>query len=103
MNRELSNTRFSEVEVPDMPEPSRPDLSRREVALLRATAERRVELTCSREPDLRVDNLPFCDHPSARALVHRGFIEPTATGPLGTWVPARLTPAGTHVLGLVAA
>ncbi|GAA0234797.1 hypothetical protein GCM10010492_37150 [Saccharothrix mutabilis subsp. mutabilis] len=86
-----------------MPTPPGPALSNREIALLRATADHRVELTCSSEPDLRVDNLPFCDHPSARALVHGGLIEPTATGPVGTWVPARLTPAGARALGLVAA
>lgn len=85
-----------------MPEPSRPALSNREVALLRATAQRRVELTCSSEPDLRVDALPFCDHPSARALVHRGLIEPTTRAPLGTWVPARLTAAGAQALRVVA-
>ncbi|MFI9817840.1 hypothetical protein [Saccharothrix variisporea] len=80
-----------------------PELSRREVALLRATAAHRVELTCSSEPDLRVDSLPFCDHPSARALVHRGFIEPTTRAPLGTWVPARLTEAGARALHVVPA
>ncbi|MEJ2859239.1 MULTISPECIES: hypothetical protein [unclassified Saccharothrix] len=78
-----------------------PELSRREVALLRATAAHRVELTCSSEPDLRIDSLPFCDHPSARVLVRQGLIEPTTRAPLGTWVPARLTEAGTRALHLV--
>jgi hypothetical protein len=76
-----------------------PELSRREVALLRATAADRVELTGSTEPDARVDALPFCDPVTARALVHAGLIEPvTPVGP-GQWAAARLTGAGAAALG----
>ncbi len=84
--------------MPDQPELSSPELSGRDVALLRATAAHRVELTCSSEPDLRVDALPFCDHASARSLVHTGLIEPVESAPFGTWVPARLTEAGSAAL-----
>jgi len=74
------------------------ELSHRAFALLRATAAGRVELTCSSEPDLRVDSLACCDQPAARLMVHAGLIEQAAAAPLGQWVPARLTSAGVDVL-----
>lgn len=74
------------------------ELSHRAFALLRATAEGRVELTCSSEPDLRVDSLACCDQSAARLMVHAGLIEPVSAAPLGQWVPARLTSAGVDVL-----
>ncbi len=77
-----------------------PPLSHRALALLRATAAGRVELTCSSEPDFRVDELACCDQPAARLLVHAGFIQPAVTAPPGHWVPAHLSPAGTEVLAL---
>jgi hypothetical protein len=73
-------------------------LSHRALALLRATAAGRVELTCSSEPDFRVDKLACCDQPAARLLVHAGLIEPATPAPLGDWAPAHLSPAGAELL-----
>jgi len=73
-------------------------LSHRALALLRATAAGRVELTCSSEPDFRVDQLACCDQSAARLLVHTGLIEPATTAPLGQWSPAHLSPAGAELL-----
>ncbi|MFD1149993.1 hypothetical protein, partial [Saccharothrix hoggarensis] len=70
-----------------------PELSRREVALLRATAADRVDLTASAEPDVRVDGLPFCDPTTARSLVHAGLIEAAVPVAPGHRAPARLTRA----------
>ncbi|MEU4742089.1 hypothetical protein AB0G02_16735, partial [Actinosynnema sp. NPDC023658] len=69
------------------------ELSRREIALLRATVANRVDLTGSAEPDLRVDGLPFCDPTAARALVHAGLIEASAPVAPGHRAQARHTPA----------
>ncbi|MFE2753107.1 hypothetical protein ACFXGA_14035 [Actinosynnema sp. NPDC059335] len=76
------------------------ELSRREVALLRATAADRVDLTGSAEPDVRVDGLPFCDPTAARALVHAGLIEAATPVAPGHRAPARLTAAGAAALDL---
>ncbi|MER5263001.1 hypothetical protein ABTZ99_13125 [Actinosynnema sp. NPDC002837] len=76
------------------------ELSRRELALLRATVANRVDLTRSAEPDVRVDGLPFCDPTAARALVHAGLIAPASAVAPGDRAPARLTAAGAAALGL---
>lgn len=44
------------------------ELNRRALAMLRAVGAGRAELTCSCEPDLRVDGLPCCDQATAHAL-----------------------------------
>ncbi|PSL52972.1 hypothetical protein B0I31_11063 [Saccharothrix carnea] len=75
------------------------ELSGREVALLKATAANRVDLTRSAEPDVRVDGLPFCDPTTARALVHAGLIEASTPVAPGDHAPARLTAAGAAALG----
>jgi hypothetical protein len=77
-----------------------PELSRREVALLKATVANRVDLTGSTEPDVRVDGLPFCDPTTARSLVHAGLIEAATPVAPGHRAPARLTAAGAAALGL---
>ncbi len=77
------------------------ELSGREVALLKATAANRVDLTRSAEPDVRVDGLPFCDPTTARALVHAGLIEAATPVAPGDRAPARLTAAGAAALGPV--
>ncbi|MGM1060569.1 hypothetical protein [Saccharothrix sp. Mg75] len=74
------------------------DLSRRDLALLRATAADRVELTGSAEPDARVDALPFSDPCTARALVRAGLLEPTTRVAVSEWSRARLTAAGRAAL-----
>ncbi|HEY0499154.1 MAG TPA: hypothetical protein VGD48_25650 [Kutzneria sp.] len=71
-------------------------LPHRAIAMLRAVATGRAELTDSSEPDLRVDGLPCCDQAMAHDLVHAGLI--TATGSRTDWMPARLTPSGARVL-----
>ncbi|GLZ28838.1 hypothetical protein Lesp02_10280 [Lentzea sp. NBRC 105346] len=73
-------------------------LSHRAIAMLRAVAAGRAELTRSCEPDLRVDHLCCCDQSVTRLLVALGLVAPKCEGPVGTWVPAQLTPAGMHAL-----
>ncbi|WP_424185323.1 hypothetical protein ACOBQX_25990 [Actinokineospora sp. G85] len=76
-------------------DPNEPtDLNRRALAMLRAVAEGRAQLACSREPDLYIDGVPCCDQFTAHLLTHQGLVTP-ATGRFGQLVPATLTPAGT--------
>jgi hypothetical protein len=77
------------------------DLSCRALAILRAVAIGRAEITCSSEPDLFVDGLPCCDQYTAHDLAHRALIVPVRPGRLGQRVRARLTPAGAAALGTV--
>jgi len=67
-------------------------------AILRAVADGRAEVSCSCEPDLRVDGLMCCDQASVRALVHRGYIRLSVARTLGLWERAELTPAGLALL-----
>jgi len=62
--------------------------------MLRAVAEGRAELSCSREPDLFIDGVPCCDQYTAHDLAHDGLIEPAYNGTVGQRVPAAATPAG---------
>jgi hypothetical protein len=66
-------------------------MSNRDLRLLHAAAEGRVECTGSVEPDFFVDGVACCDHVAARALVRSGMIRPAGLGPR---VPVQLTPAG---------
>ncbi|HEX6351410.1 hypothetical protein [Actinophytocola sp.] len=74
------------------------ELSHRAISMLRAVAAGRAELTCSCEPDLRIDSLLCCDQATARLLFHSGLIEPTANVAIGQWTTAGLTPAGENAL-----
>lgn len=76
-------------------------LNRRELAMLRAIAAGRAELTRSCEPDLRVDGLPCCDQTTAHALVREGLVRPVSApgGAVGQWTRAELTPDGRLALG----
>ena|SRR6266540_413108 len=69
-------------------------LNHRALAMLRAVAEGRAELSCSREPDLFIDGVPCCDQYTAHDLAHDGLIEPAYNGTVGQRVPAAATPAG---------
>ncbi|HVV11203.1 hypothetical protein [Amycolatopsis sp.] len=69
-------------------------LPRRALAMLRAAAAGRAEMTCSCEPDLFIDGLACCDQVTARLLAHTGLIRPARPGTLGQRVPVRLTAAG---------
>lgn len=67
----------------------------RDLRLLHAVADGRVECTGSVEPDFFVDGVACCDHMAARALVRSGMIRSAG---LGTRVPVQLTAAGRDVL-----
>ncbi|PXY30045.1 hypothetical protein [Prauserella sp. PE36] len=72
--------------------------SRRSLAMLKAVAAGRAQLTCSREPDLFVDGVPCCDQFTAHALSHHGLIRPGRPGLIGQRVPAVLTDAGRELV-----
>lgn len=76
------------------------ELSYRAMAILRAVAEGRAQMSRSRVPDLFIDGVACCDQVTAGALALDGFIRPSR---LGDRVPAELTEAGHAVLTLVAA
>lgn len=73
-------------------------VSRRVVAMLRAVASGRAEVSCSCEPDLYVDGLGCCDQYTAHRLASGGLVRPTVAGTIGQRVRAELTPAGQAVL-----
>ncbi|MYW93693.1 hypothetical protein G3I59_24515 [Amycolatopsis rubida] len=75
--------------------------NRRALAMLRAIAAGRAELTRSCEPDLRVDGLPCCDQTTAHDLVREGLVRPVSApgGAVGQWTRAELTPDGQLALG----
>jgi hypothetical protein len=56
--------------------PVRSGISHRDLRLLQAVADGRVECSGSVEPDFYVDGLACCDHMSARALTRAGLIRP---------------------------
>lgn len=56
------------------------ELNRRELAMLRAIADGRAEITCSREPDLFIDGLACCDQFLVHRLARRGLIICTRPG-----------------------
>lgn len=80
-------------------------LNRRAMAMLRAVGAGRAEVTCSCEPDLRVDGLPCCDQATAHELARAGLIRPVHVVAVGQWTRAELTDDGRLALGgtLVAA
>lgn len=73
-------------------------LSRRAVAILRAVADDRAEMTVSCEPDLRVDGLFCSDQTAAHELAHADLIHPACPGLCGQWVCAVPTAAGAALL-----
>ncbi|WP_436496154.1 hypothetical protein [Actinokineospora sp. HUAS TT18] len=77
------------------------ELSHRALAMLRAVAAGRAQISCGREPDLYIDGMPCCDQFSAHVLTHDGFIA-AGDGPFGQLVPAVLTSAGVAALESVA-
>ena len=78
--------------------PAAPALSRRDLALLRATAAGRCELVCGCEPDLLVDGRWCCDQSAAHALAAAGLLAPATQALPGTRVPAALTANGRAAL-----
>ncbi|WP_410591849.1 hypothetical protein [Amycolatopsis sp. lyj-23] len=75
------------------------ELNRRALAMLRAVGAGRAELTCSCEPDLRVDGLPCCDQATAHQLARAGLIRAARAGVVGQWTRAELTDEGLRALG----
>ena len=70
-------------------------MSRRDLRLLHAVADGRVECTGSVEPDFFVDGVACCDHMAARALVRSGLIRSAG---LGRRAPVQLTAAGREAI-----
>ena len=70
-------------------------LSNRDLRLLHAVADGRVECTGSVEPDFFIDGFACCDHVAARALVRGGMIRPAG---VGGRIPVQLTAAGRDAL-----
>ena len=71
-----------------------PAVNHRVLAMLRAVAAGRAQLTCSAEPDLFVDGVPCCDQFTAHVLAHEGLVRPDQPGSPGQLVPAVLTRSG---------
>jgi hypothetical protein len=71
------------------------DMSRRDLRLLHAVADGRVECTGSVEPDFFIDGFACCDHMAARALVRSGMIRAAGRG---RRVPVQLTAAGREAI-----
>lgn len=77
---------------------SHAELTNRHIALLRAVAAGRCELTGSCVPDLFIDGRACCDQSAAHLLARKGLIRHAAPAALGDRVPALLTEAGRAVL-----
>jgi hypothetical protein len=77
-------------------------LSRRDLQLLQAVADGRVESTGSVEPDFFVDGVACCDHMAARALVRGGMIRSAGTRRRGLPLPVQLTAIGRDALAAAA-
>lgn len=75
-------------------------LNRRELAMLRAVAQGRAEITSSCEPDLFVDGIACCDQAAAHHLAHGGYLRPAQDCPIGRRCPAVLSDLGHHALAL---
>lgn len=78
------------------------ELSYRALALLRAVAAGRGQLTASREPDLFIDGLSCGDQFTAHTLAHLGLLRPARLAAIGQRVPAVLTAAGQLAIGVAA-
>ncbi len=69
-----------------------------QLAILRAVASGRAEITCSCEPDLYVDGVPCCNQWVVHALVRAGHVRAAHPGRLGQRVAAVLTASGHQCL-----
>ncbi|WP_028937852.1 hypothetical protein [Pseudonocardia spinosispora] len=67
-------------------------LSRRDMALLNAVADRRCEIVYGAKPLLFMDGRAFPDREAARRLIRAGLVAQPGIG-TGRW-PARLTDTG---------
>jgi hypothetical protein len=75
------------------------DTNRRVLAMLRAVAEGRAEVTCSCEPDLYIDGVCVCDQFTAHEI-SRSLIRPALIAAIGQRVWAELTADGISVLAV---
>lgn len=73
-----------------------------QLAILRAVASGRAEITCSCEPDLYVDGMPCCNQWVVHALVRSGHVRAARPGRIGQRVAATLTAGGRSALSAVA-
>lgn len=80
---------------------SHSELTHRHLAMLRAVAAGRCELTCSCEPDLFIDGRSSCDQQAAHLLARLDLVRPARQGRIGQRVPAQLTTAGRELLDQV--
>lgn len=78
------------------------ELTHRAMAMLKAVAAGRAQMSCSCEPDLFIDGFACCDQITAHALAHGGYLRPAEEGATGR-VPAELTEAGRAALEITAA
>jgi hypothetical protein len=78
-------------------------MSYRDLRLLQAVADGRIECTGSAEPDFFVDGVAYCDHMAARALVRSGLIHPAGDAGDDPRLPVQLTTAGRDALLAVTA
>ena len=70
------------------------ELTRRDLAILRAVAAGTAEMVCGCEPDLLIDGRCCCDQFAAHRLARIGLIAPARPGPPGQRTPALLTASG---------
>ena len=78
------------------------ELTHRAMAMLKAVAAGRAQMSCSCEPDLFVDGFACCDQITAHALAHGGYLRPAVEGGTGR-VVAELTEAGRAALEITVA
>ena len=81
---------------------TRVELTHRAMAMLRAVAAGRAQMSHSCEPDLFVDGFACCDQITAHALFHGGYLRP-ADETTASRVPAELTDAGRAALEITIA
>ncbi|MBB4684523.1 hypothetical protein [Amycolatopsis jiangsuensis] len=81
------------------------ELSHRAMAMLKAIAQQRAEMSTSCEPDLFIDGFSCCDQMTAHALARGGYVRPaTGTTAAGVGlVTAELTEAGVAALSVTLA
>ncbi|PKV95620.1 MULTISPECIES: hypothetical protein [Amycolatopsis] len=79
------------------------ELTHRAMAMLKAVAQQRAEMSTSCEPDLFVDGFACCDQMTAHALAKGGYVRPGIGVTAAGRVPAELTEAGAAALSVTAA
>lgn len=70
----------------------------RALAILRAVAAGRVEISLSCEPDMFVDGVSCCDQALSHLLAKHGLVRPARAGSIGQRVPALITASGADLI-----